>query len=94
MHFRCSVRVVKSWRAGVGKTLYKKRMVDELHESVPNISRTKPADVTIPLHEKTINVDNIMDIFLEEILLPQSHEPRLFHIDISHEVCIYVFIRM
>jgi hypothetical protein len=82
MYFRCSVRVVKSWRAGVGKTLFKKRMVDK---------STKTAHVTIPLHEKTINVDSIMDIFLKEISLPQFHKPTLFHIDISHEVCIGIY---
>jgi hypothetical protein len=29
------MRIVKSWRAGVGKSLYKKRMVAELYKIVP-----------------------------------------------------------
>ncbi|CAC5418278.1 RNF213 [Mytilus coruscus] len=83
---RCSVRVVKSWRAGVGKTLYKKRMVADLYKLVPNIPRRMSSNVTIPLHEKAINKNDIMDIFLQETLPPRCHEPRIFHIDISHEV--------
>ncbi|XP_063404431.1 E3 ubiquitin-protein ligase rnf213-alpha-like [Mytilus trossulus] len=83
---RCSVRVVKSWRAGVGKTLYKKRMVADLYKLVPNIPRRMSSNVTIPLHEKAINTNDIMDIFLQETLPPRCHEPRIFHIDISHEV--------
>ncbi|XP_063403574.1 E3 ubiquitin-protein ligase rnf213-alpha-like [Mytilus trossulus] len=83
---RSSVRVVKSWRAGVGKSLYKKRMVTDLYKLITNITRRRASDITIPLHEKTINVDDIMDILLEETLTPQCHEPRIFHIDISHVV--------
>ncbi|CAG2252471.1 RNF213 [Mytilus edulis] len=79
---RCSVRVVKSWRAGVGKSLYKKRMVENL---VKQVSSTQNS-ITIPLHEKTLNNDQIMDVFREEILPPQKYRPRIFHIDISHEV--------
>ncbi|VDI41573.1 Hypothetical predicted protein [Mytilus galloprovincialis] len=83
---RCSVRVMKSWRAGVGKSLYKKRMVTDLYKLITNITRRKASNVTIPLHEKTINIDDIMDILLEETLTPQCREPRIFHIDISHVV--------
>ncbi|OPL22201.1 hypothetical protein AM593_08169, partial [Mytilus galloprovincialis] len=79
---RCSVRVVKSWRAGVGKSLYKKRMVENL---VKQVSSTQNS-ITIPLHEKTLNNDEIMDVFREEILPPQKYRPRIYHIDISHEV--------
>ncbi|XP_052062754.1 E3 ubiquitin-protein ligase rnf213-alpha-like isoform X2 [Mytilus californianus] len=79
---RCSVRVVKSWRAGVGKSLYKKRMVESLLKQVSSTQNS----ITIPLHEKTLNNDEIMDVFKEEILPPQKYRPRIFHIDISHEV--------
>jgi hypothetical protein len=46
------VRIVKSWRAGVGKSLYKKRMVAELYKIVPNIPRKKSSSVTIPFSLK------------------------------------------
>ena len=90
MFFRCSVRVVKSRRAGVGKSLYKKRMVAELCKLVHNVPRRKSSNITIPLHEKTINIDSVMDSLLKEILPPRCQEPRLFHIDISHEVCMFI----
>ncbi|XP_052062678.1 E3 ubiquitin-protein ligase rnf213-alpha-like isoform X2 [Mytilus californianus] len=79
---RCSVRVVKSWRAGIGKTLYKMRMVESLQQQVPTMENS----ITIPLHEKALNNDEIMDIFKDEISPPQDYRPRIFHIDISHEV--------
>ncbi|VDI37174.1 Hypothetical predicted protein, partial [Mytilus galloprovincialis] len=79
---RCSVRVVKSWRAGIGKTLYKTRMVENLQQQISNMENS----ITIPLHEKTLNNDEIMDIFKDEISPPQDYRPRIFHIDISHEV--------
>jgi hypothetical protein len=63
-------------------------MVAELYKIVPNIPRRKSSSVTIPLHEKAINTDDIMDIFQQETLPPRCHEPRIFHIDISHEVYV------
>lgn len=92
MFSRCTVRIVKSWRAGVGKTLYKKRMVAEMYKLVHNVHRRKSSNVTIPLHEKVINTDNIMDTFLEETLPPRCHEPRIFHIDISHVVSFWLLL--
>jgi hypothetical protein len=43
---------------------------------------------TLSLHEKAITTDVIMDVFLQETLSPRDHQPRIFHIDISHEVYI------
>lgn len=60
-------------------------MVADLYKLVPNLSK-KSHDVTIPLHEKAINTNDIMDIFIQKTLPPTCHEPRIFHIDISHEV--------
>ncbi|CAC5415228.1 RNF213 [Mytilus coruscus] len=85
-HERCNVRVVKSWRAGVGKTLYKKRMVEKLLQCFPNMERKKPVDISVTLHDKMINTDDVMDVFIEETLAPSHKEPRIIHIDISHEV--------
>ena len=82
------MRVVKSLRAGVGKTLYKERMVANLEKLRPGEPGQKSTSVTIPLHEKAITTDVIMDVFLQETLSPRDHQPRIFHIDISHEVYI------
>lgn len=73
---------MKSWRAGIGKTLYKKRMVENLSGLLDQNVRS----VTIPLHEKVVNTDAIMEIFGQEILLTRNKDPRIFHLDISHEV--------
>ncbi|KAJ8315845.1 hypothetical protein KUTeg_007995 [Tegillarca granosa] len=77
-----SVRVVKSWRAGVGKTLHMQRQLEDLR--VLN-SGIQTEVITIPLHEKVIDLDAVMEIFLQSILQPGHIQPRLFHIDISHE---------
>ncbi|XP_033741838.1 E3 ubiquitin-protein ligase rnf213-alpha-like [Pecten maximus] len=81
-----TVRVVKSWRAGVGKSLYKTRKATDLKDLYPNIKRTTDAVVSIPLHEKEIDVDMIMNRLLECTLPAGQLEPRIFHIDISYEV--------
>eukprot|EP00105_Crassostrea_gigas_P007930 XP_011422347.1 PREDICTED: E3 ubiquitin-protein ligase rnf213-alpha isoform X2 [Crassostrea gigas] len=82
----CTVRVVKSWRAGVGKTLHKKRLAEKLHSLHSGVVRTNKAVVSIPLHEREINIDSIMTVLLQNTLHPGKVEPRLFHIDLSHEV--------
>ncbi|CAG2192038.1 RNF213 [Mytilus edulis] len=55
---RCSVRVIKSWRAGVGKSLYKKRMVTDLYKLITNITRRKAS-----------NVQEGVDAFLFQLLV-------------------------
>jgi hypothetical protein len=78
--------VVKSWRAGVGKTLHKKRLAEKLQALHSGVVRRNKAVVSIPLHEREIDVDDIMAVLLENTLHPGKIEPRLFHIDLSHEV--------
>ncbi|XP_056014152.1 E3 ubiquitin-protein ligase rnf213-alpha-like isoform X2 [Ostrea edulis] len=82
----CTVRMVKSWRAGVGKTLHKKRLAEKLQSLHSGVVRRNKAVVSIPLHEREIDIDDIMTVLLENTLHPGKIEPRLFHIDLSHEV--------
>ncbi|KAK3096790.1 hypothetical protein FSP39_003301 [Pinctada imbricata] len=89
-YLKSSVRVVKSWRAGVGKTLYKQRMAEKIETLMMSSRRQTGGVITIPLHEREINVNEIMRILLEQTLRAGSHEPRLFHIDIYHEVQVGV----
>lgn len=84
--YRCTVRVVKSLRAGVGKTLYKRRISEKLEELSKNVNRIGAAVVTIPLHERKINVDEVMASLLENTLPPNIEEPRLIHLDLAQEV--------
>ncbi|XP_071122875.1 E3 ubiquitin-protein ligase RNF213-like [Mytilus edulis] len=83
---RSSVRIVKSCRSGVGKTLYKKRMVRDLHEQRLGSKSLHANELTIPLHNKSIDIDEIMSALLEVTLPPTELRPRIFHIDLSHEV--------
>lgn len=85
--FSCTVRVIKSWRAGVGKSLFKKRLTQELHKLIPSASEDHPNSLTISLHEKRLNTDEVMNVLLQCMLPPEMNVPRIFHFDISHEVC-------
>ncbi|XP_053396018.1 E3 ubiquitin-protein ligase rnf213-alpha-like [Mercenaria mercenaria] len=80
---RSSVRVIKSWRAGVGKTLFKKRKSEQLN-LYSNTAKAK--EVSIPLHEKTIDMYYVTQRLLEHTKQPGESAARLFHFDVSHEV--------
>lgn len=43
--------------------------------------------VSIPLYDRTIVVDEVLEVLLEYTNPPHVREPRIFHFDISHEVC-------
>ncbi|KAK3585576.1 hypothetical protein CHS0354_036763 [Potamilus streckersoni] len=79
-----TVRVVKSWRAGVGKSLYVKRKNEELMQKNPHHKTTDL--VNIPLQEKEINISQVTQNLLTHILPPGVTTPRIFHLDIAHEV--------
>ncbi|KAL3881511.1 hypothetical protein ACJMK2_027943, partial [Sinanodonta woodiana] len=79
-----TVRVVKSWRAGVGKSLYVKRRNEELTQKNPHHKMTDL--VNIPLQDKEINIFLVTQILLTHILPPGVTTPRIFHLDIAHEV--------
>ncbi|XP_041354620.1 E3 ubiquitin-protein ligase rnf213-alpha-like [Gigantopelta aegis] len=80
-----TVRVVKSKRAGIGKTLYKKRRVAELRELNP-MFRAKDLSVSIPLYEKNVVMAQVADRLLPCTLKPGQVFPRVFHLNISYEV--------
>ncbi|XP_060561077.1 E3 ubiquitin-protein ligase RNF213-like, partial [Ruditapes philippinarum] len=81
---RSTVRVIKSWRAGVGKTLFKHRREEEL--SRLNRGPVKSNTVSIPLQEKTIDLHYVIERLLEHTTQPGEITARLFHIDVAHEV--------
>ncbi|XP_060586365.1 E3 ubiquitin-protein ligase rnf213-alpha-like [Ruditapes philippinarum] len=83
-HQRHSVCVIKSWRAGVGKTLYKNRR--ETDVSRLNKGSVNTETVSIPLQEKTINLHYVIKRLLEHTAKPGEITARLFHIDVAHEV--------
>ncbi|KAK3585584.1 hypothetical protein CHS0354_036771 [Potamilus streckersoni] len=81
---KSSVRVVKSWRAGVGKSLYVKRSNENLTQQYPHHKMTDV--VNIPLQDIEINVSQVTQTLLTHILPPGATTPRIFHLDIAHEV--------
>ncbi|KAK7488216.1 hypothetical protein BaRGS_00020523, partial [Batillaria attramentaria] len=81
---RLCVRVVKSNRSGVGKTLYKTRLGDRLKRSLPR--GTRGFSVSIPLHCRVANTPDIATMLLEHTLDPENVLPRVIHIDISYQV--------
>ena len=85
---RCCVRVIKSHRAGVGKTL----KVDRLHEEMerwknPRVGGYEGAlRVNIRLHCRAVTQSAVLGALLEHTLPPHQTVARIFHIDIAHEV--------
>jgi hypothetical protein len=77
--------VIKSKRAGVGKSLFKKRREEDISGLNTSMVVRQHA-VTIPLQEKTIDLHFVIEKLLEHTLKPNEDAARLFHIDVSHEV--------
>ena len=84
---RCSVRVIKSHRSGVGKTL-KVIGLGEQIKKMKNLTQAYngPLLVSIPLHCRRIDQTSVLMNLLEYTLEPQQKVSRIFHIDIAHEV--------
>ncbi|KAK7459431.1 hypothetical protein BaRGS_00038999, partial [Batillaria attramentaria] len=78
------VRVVRSKRSGVGKTLYKRRLGEKLKKKHPKA--TRDVSVSIPLHCRVANTPDIAAMLLEHTLDPEHVLPRVMHIDISYQV--------
>ena len=83
---RCSVRVVKSHRAGVGKTLKVKRLAEKLQLTAGKTRHHRPLIVRIPLHCRSVDQSEVLRTLLQHSLAPEEYVPRIFHIDIAHEV--------
>ena len=81
MYNRCTVRVVKSHRAGVGKTLKADKLGNRIGTN---------AYVRINMHRKHINTSDILRELLIYTAPPELPKPRLFHLDIAHEVHVHV----
>ena len=86
MFVRCCVRVIKSHRAGVGKTLKVKRLAEQLQQSAGKSAHRGPLTVSIPLHCRSVDQSAVLRTLLQHTLPPEEYVPRIFHIDIAHEV--------
>ena len=79
-----SVRVVRSNRSGVGKTLYKQRLSKQLRKRLGR--RKRSVSVSIPLHCRVADMASIAALLLEHTLEPVETLPRIIHLDISYQV--------
>ncbi|XP_064641334.1 E3 ubiquitin-protein ligase rnf213-alpha-like isoform X1 [Lineus longissimus] len=75
----CSVRLVKSFTAGVGKTLIATRMSADL-------KKEHGATVSIPLHERYVTESDLVEKLIVRTEAGGRNVARLFHIDIGHDV--------
>ena len=75
-------RLIRSKRAGVGKSLYKKNLCSKLRYK--QLLRGK--DITIPLY-KTISTDDVITRLTDKLDNGYTDIPyNTIHIDIAHEV--------
>ena len=70
------VRVVKSKRPGMGKTLYVSSQASALDSECPSV-------VTVPLHGTRVNIDSLVEAFLEHEESNECTKPRIIHIDVA-----------
>lgn len=82
--YRAYVRIVRSGRPGSGKSLYIKRLGEDLMKRQK--VDIKPI-VMIPLHGPHLYLNWIMDQFNKQ---PISN--KIIHLDISNLVCFFLFI--
>ncbi|XP_061196022.1 E3 ubiquitin-protein ligase rnf213-alpha-like [Saccostrea echinata] len=78
------VRVVKSNRAGLGKTLHKNRLVEQLRIHYPSADEEEfPLTYSIPLSQKDHDFTEVSRKFMDYTLSPDIIYPRIFHIDVA-----------
>ena len=80
--FRFLARLIRSKRAGVGKSHYKKNLCSKLRDE----KKLAGKDITIPLY-KTISADDIIARLADKLgngYITETY--NTIHIDIAHEV--------
>ena len=92
--FRLSVRVVSSHRGGLGKTLFVRRLTEQL----PNLNNDMVMEnlrrqvsktflhVTVPLHGNSIDPSMLVDALLPHAVKANVPLSRIFHLDVSPSV--------
>ena len=74
--------MIRSERAGVGKSLLKNNLCETL-----KIKKVRGENITIPVY-KTIKVDDIISRLTDEFGNGYTNTPcNTIHLDIAHEVC-------
>ncbi|WAR08837.1 RN213-like protein [Mya arenaria] len=84
---RSTVWVVKSTRAGMGKSLYAERLTSQL-ATLKKRSDTDSRRITIPLQEKAVNSFAISEQLLQNTTCPERSTTNIFHLDVYPEVSV------
>lgn len=79
---RSSARLVRSRRAGVGKTLHIRRLMEKLKSVVP---KSVPA-ISIQLVQQDVDLNALLHKLLTNCCEPINHECRIIHVNIAQEV--------
>ncbi|XP_040438107.1 E3 ubiquitin-protein ligase RNF213 isoform X1 [Falco naumanni] len=77
------VGIVSSKRAGVGKSLYVKRLHERLQEEYPNCEKLLK---TIRLIEPEVDEDEVLKSLLPFLKIKHKTKPMIFHFDITSSV--------
>lgn len=77
---RSTARVIISNRAGMGKSLYVRRLSQKLGKMM---SLETPCLVTVPIHGPDVTADEIIDLLQPHVL--DSHS-KIYHFDIATSV--------
>ena len=80
------MRVVKSKRSGMGKSLYIRKLAKKLEQ----FKNSTPSHVTIPIHGPIVTPDTVLK-FLREYV-DQSFTSTIVHFDISPKVAAFCII--
>ena len=92
---RLSVRVVSSHRGGLGKTLFVRRLTEQLPNLVNNdmvLTNLRRKDsktflhVTVPLHGNSTDSSMLVDALLPNAVKANVPLSRIFHLDVSPSV--------
>ena len=83
----CNVRVIKSDRAGVGKSLRVQRLTEALTTLNGALYTNTSACVTVSLQQKSADHSDVLRTLVKHIeQQPDRIIPRVFHFDIAREV--------
>ncbi|XP_052808603.1 E3 ubiquitin-protein ligase rnf213-alpha-like isoform X2 [Mya arenaria] len=84
---RSTVRIIKSTRAGVGKTLFVHRKDEAVQVQIQRKNKSVDTQkVSIPLQEKVINLHCFIQRLLEHTPDPRKQSAKIFHLNMNHEV--------
>ena len=83
------VRLIKSQRAGVGKTLRVRRFAEALQEAVSSRSDIRSSLVTVSLHSRVVDESDVLKLLIEHCTEPEDKVITIFHINIAPQVSYF-----